>query len=73
MEVTLKRRVKMRKSYDDVISTIERNARDILSPEAGERSIKRAEGCLLAILCETMLDIREHIDGIECAVLDLVK
>jgi exoribonuclease R len=70
-----KRRVKMceRKSYEDVIKMIERNAKDILSPDAGERSIKRVEGCLLAILCETMLDIREELHSINFSLCDMVK
>lgn len=45
--------------YEDVIKDIESNANSLLSPETSERGFLRAKGCLLAVLCEVLLDIRE--------------
>lgn len=50
----------MRK-YEEVVGNINRNVKDILSGQTSDIGLKRANGCLLAILCEMLLDIRESL------------
>jgi hypothetical protein len=49
------------RNYEEILKDIHENAKGLLSPEASERSMRRAEGCLQATICEILLDIRESL------------
>lgn len=51
------------RDYEEIAEDIGKNAKDILSGDVSERGLKRAEGCLRAIMCEILLDIRDILPG----------
>lgn len=55
----------MRRSFDVIKNEINGNARDCLATNASERGLTRSKVVALWTIAEVLLDIREHLDGIE--------
>jgi len=54
-----------RRSEKVLRDEIHHNARDVLSPQIHQVGIERNRNIALWTIAEILLDIREHLDGIE--------
>lgn len=57
-----------RRSAEQIRKELDQNARDALASTAGEKNLLRVRAVVEIITAEILLDIREHLDGIECSV-----
>jgi hypothetical protein len=55
----------MRRGYVQIKSEINNNAKDCLGASISDRGLKRSSVVALWTIAEILLDIREHLDGIE--------
>lgn len=54
-----------RRGYEDIKRDINQNAKDVLGPSMSAMGLARSQVLALYTLGEILLDIREHLDGIE--------
>jgi len=56
-----------RRSADQLRKEIHANAKDVLGSTISERGLVRSQVIASYVIAEILLDIREHLDGIECS------
>lgn len=62
-----------RRSEEQIRHDIDRNAKDAMQSSYSDKGYQRNHICMLAIQNELLLDIRESLDSIDCALQDLPK
>lgn len=54
-----------RRGYEDIKRDINQNAKDVLGINMSTMGLARSQVLALYMVAEVLLDIREHLDGIE--------